>query len=151
MGIKLKNKISFSNNDANLRKEINKKLSIALLDATEEITRRTLRGLDISGSKFKPYTPEYAKRKRDTGRNTNVNLTYTGAMLAALTSNVSEQADKLVGTISFSTTKEALKASFNNKIRPFFGFSKVQVVNIKDKIKEAINEWKRSATKQSTN
>ena len=73
--------ITYKNLDAG------KKIKEALIFTTEDfrfaaqrqrdrIVKRTGLGLDVSGQKFKPYTPAYAKRKAKTGRDSGtVDLT----------------------------------------------------------------------------
>ena len=61
------------------------------------ILKRTKRGYDVDGNKFKPYTPAYAKSKGSK----KVNLTNTGQMLDSL----DIKKDKLYMNNSFAANK----------------------------------------------
>jgi len=98
---------------------------------TNLILDRTERGVGYEG-KFKPYTPEYVKRKGQGWSSTNrtrgfggaptspVNLMLRGEMLGEMTS---KKVKTGVARIYFTRSTEAKKAAFNNKTRPFFGFN----------------------------
>lgn len=51
----------------------------------ERIIRRTISGVDANGVPFEPYSPAYAKAKRQALGTTTVNLQVSGAMLNAIT------------------------------------------------------------------
>ncbi|MDP3767025.1 MAG: hypothetical protein Q8S13_03340 [Dehalococcoidia bacterium] len=57
---------------ATLEAWLKKALAQAALAAILEIRKRTAAGREIDGGAFAPYTPEYAKLKREAGRNTVV-------------------------------------------------------------------------------
>lgn len=55
------------------------------LFAREQILRRTLRGQDVEGQAFEPYSPGYADAKRQALGTSAVNLQVSGGMLNDLT------------------------------------------------------------------
>lgn len=101
---------------------------------TDLIEDRTAKGFGYSG-KFKPYTPEYIKRKGQGWRSTDrtigfggaptspVNLSLRGEMLGSM---ASKKVKTGVARIYFTRAPEAKKAAFNNKTRPFFGFNDLE-------------------------
>lgn len=60
-------------------------LQAAAVAAVSTIQRRTARGIDANGSPFRPYTPAYAEKKRESGRSASPpDLTLTGQMVRSL-------------------------------------------------------------------
>lgn len=64
----------------------------------ERIVERTQRGLDATGQTFRGYSAGYAKRKREAGGTSRVDLRVSGEMLNAL--DVTDVTDRSV-TIGF--------------------------------------------------
>lgn len=50
--------------------------------AVKGIVDRTQRGMDIAGVKFKPYSEQYAAKKREMGMSSTVNLVLSGKMIS---------------------------------------------------------------------
>ena len=88
------------------------------------IRKRTLRGIDMYGMKFKPYTTSYREIKRVAGKSTTPNLSFHEHMLKAMSYTKERGKVKLY----FNMAKEKLKASGNHNVhkRYFFGLSKEQ-------------------------
>jgi len=59
-------------------------VDIATRSAIASIRVRTSQGLDERGRPFRPYSPEYAERRREAGLGSRVDLHVTGAMLGSL-------------------------------------------------------------------
>ena len=112
-----------------------KKLERAMESAKLEIIDRTLAGKQIDGKQFKKYSKAYAQFKQRHGRKTNVDLTYTGRMLAAINHTVEDHGLFLLGIIDFKANEQGQKARWNQETRPFFGLSKSQQEAIKNKLK----------------
>ena len=70
----------------------------------EQIVRRTLRGLDVNGAAFQPYSPGYAKAKRDALGTAAVNLQVSGGMINDLTI-VDVQVEEERATVTLGWTK----------------------------------------------
>lgn len=106
------------------------KLRKEALNIETGIINRTLKGKDVKGASFKPYSKQYADEKSSKGKGKTVNLTNTGAMLQAISSK------KIPNGIRFyfSASAETKKASWNQKLRKFFGVDKGQVKYLKKKM-----------------
>lgn len=117
-----------------------KELERELESAAREIVSRTRSGHDVDGSTFEPYTAQYRKRKTKSGRSANVDLTYSGRMLAAITSKVERVGNDLLGTLFFNNPQDAAKARGNLNKRKFFGLSKEQIERLIQKMRNALNE-----------
>jgi hypothetical protein len=112
-----------------LRDSIKKALSITAQHGINIILDRTKEGVGYKGGAFKSYTPEYAAFR--TSRNRSVeppNLTFSGRMLGSMTTT----ANRKRAEIFFTTGDESRKAAFNNKTRPFFGFSDAETVELRN-------------------
>src|ERR1700752_5174468 len=108
------------------------RLGPALADEAARIVVRTQRGQDVDGNSFAPYSKQYAKHRARKGRNTTpVDLTFTGNMLSAISTEGAEEGGATVGKLSFNSAREAVKARGNQEKRPFFGLSDEQVERIK--------------------
>lgn len=94
------------------------------------IINRTLKGKDVKGSSFEAYTPEYAAYKKSKGRGKKVNLTYSGAMLQAISNK------RIVNGLRFyfNASAETKKAFWNQRKRKFFGVDKQQIKYLKKKL-----------------
>ncbi len=107
-----------------LRKEITAKYKSALFRVAQIginiILDRTKSGKGYKDGAFKPYSEKYSKFRSKKGRTLTPNLTMSGKMLAAMTS----KANYKRAVIFFRGREESGKASGNNSIRPFFGFSR---------------------------
>jgi hypothetical protein len=91
-------------------------------------------GTTIKGAPFKPYSKSYAAFRRKKGRSTKPDLQFTRRMRQSMT--VKATSEK--ATIFFSRPEEAKKAAWNNKTRPFFGFSTRQTRRLADVFKRAL-------------
>ncbi len=143
-----------------VRKDAARELERQLEQAIGQIITRTQSGKDANDQPFKPYTSEYKnykngltpsgkptdrltktrRQKQAAGilpRGETVNLTYTGRMLQGIRSKVTANASQLIGKLFFLPT-EAAKARGNQKLRPFFGLSDSQVVQIMDAIRDKL-------------
>lgn len=105
---------------ARVNKRKNKAMTAVALAGVTMIEKRTAKGKSYTGSPFKKYTPEYAEYRAAAGRNATPNLEFTGQMLGSLTA----KANKRKGIIFFARASEGKKAAFNNRSRPFMGFTK---------------------------
>ena len=87
---------------------------------TAEFVKDTIKQRTISGSgvfgKFKSYSAEYAKFRRDTGRGAKVDLTYAGRMLAGMRWKHNGRGKAIL----FFRASEEEKAQQNHASRPFF-------------------------------
>lgn len=107
-----------------MRKELQAKYKAALFRVAQIginiIQDRTKTGTGYKGGAFKPYSEKYAAFRAEKNRTLQPNLTMSGKMLAAMTSKANyKQAE-----IFFRGKDESDKASGNNELRPFFGFSR---------------------------
>lgn len=111
-----------------------KRLSDFLAVAVKDIVKRTQSGKDANGGPFEKYTPEYAHykfvtKKRGFGK---VDLTFSGAMLRAMTHSVKRLGNVLEGIINFTNPKDGEKARGNMEKRNFFNLSDTQIKNLKE-------------------
>lgn len=113
-------------------------LARGLLFETTEIKVRTRSGVDVRGSAFKPYSPAYAKRRQKAGRGTTPDLTFTGAMLGSIKSEVKETPEGIEGSIFFSSPNEQKKVEGNSRYREFFGLSEEQKTRIENIVNNEI-------------
>lgn len=134
MGIEIKNKLNIAKIKEDILRKQKVNLDIAINDAAAEIVVRSRSGVDAKGGRFKPLTDKYKKFKVKKGRRPSPDLTFTGNMLAAITSKVEQIGGQLVGTIFFNSAREAAKARGNNLIRRFFELSADQINKIKNRL-----------------
>lgn len=98
-----------------------------------KIKKRTIKGEDVNGLDFIPYTPMYAKSRAKEGYSIKpVDLTKTGSMLSAMDY---EYDDNSVDVFFKNTTdkfggRNADKAFFLNENREFFALSDSDVKGI---------------------
>lgn len=90
------------------------------------IQQRTLSGKDVNLKSFRPYKPEYAKRK---GSN-KVDLHVKGHMLSAITFDKKRYGVRF----RFNSNAETDKAIGNQRLRYFFGIDKRQIAYLKKKL-----------------
>ncbi len=137
MGIEIKNgEVILGKVRAKLD-NIEQRFQDALADEAARIDIRTRSGKDVDGNTFEPYSPQYAKFKAKRGRRVDPpDLTFTGRMLAAITTSVKRAAGQLIGIIEFSSALEGAKARKNMERRRFFGLSDEQVARLKAKLTE---------------
>lgn len=106
--------------EKDLPKKIDKALEIVASEGARNIIQRGNRGKGYLG-RFAPYSPAYAKIRQKKGRQVNyVDLNDTGQMWNSLSSGMEKRG---VAKIYFADALGNKKAYFNNKKRPFFGFS----------------------------
>ena len=126
----LTQKINFKKMNKDLMNSRVKKLQIEGNNIEAGIVNRTLQGKDMFLKAFKKYTKGYASFRSKNGRKSTVNLTYTGQMLGAITSDNIPDGLKF----KFSSKSESEKAAWNNKTRKFFGTDKTQREYLKKKL-----------------
>jgi len=121
------------------------KIKKAMADQTKGVSRAVLRvaergkriiqkriqtGKSYTGADFAPYSEAYAKERKKRGRQVSrVDLNDTGRMLAAMQTR---KAGTRAAQIFFVGGQENKKAYFNNKLRPFFGFSGTETNKLTD-------------------
>ncbi len=84
------------------------------------ILNRTAKSRGIQDAPFKAYSESYAKWRAKRGKTRKPTLFNKGQMLSAIRAKASSEK----ATIFFSSAAESKKAAFNQKTRPFFGFSR---------------------------
>lgn len=113
------------------------------VDGAKTIRKRTERGIGLkdggrrgdSKRMFKPYSPGYAKYRKEHGRRTKPNLVFTGRMLGAIGRGVSVIKN---GTRITLSGRQGAKAWFNEKIgRKFFDVTKKEA----DSIMKRVDKW----------
>lgn len=109
-------------------------LARVMEEMAEKIVSRSIAQTDADGKRFVRLSPEYAKRKSRTDRSAVPDLTFTGQMLASITSKVERVGKNLVGRIFFNSAREAEKARGNMKLRKFFALSREQIQTIIDRL-----------------
>ena len=102
-----------------------KQAGFQLLDI---IRTKTEKGIDFNSKPFAPYSEGYLKRLQKEGKETNVDLWYSGKMLGALTPNQAiTKTGKHKITLGFARAEERNKALWNQVVnspkREFFGFN----------------------------
>lgn len=135
LAIEVKKKLDIRKIKEEILRKQKDNFDIALTDAATEIVIRTRSQQDAKGGRFKPLTSKYKKFKIGKGRSGNPDLTFSGAMLAAITSTVEQVGNMLIGRIFFNSAKEAAKARGNNAIRRFFELSRDQINKITNKLR----------------
>lgn len=112
-----------------------KELERAMSDAKDEIHTRTLEQRGAYGGSFKRLNEKYQRYKVSKGRRGVPDLTFTGAMLRAMITEVKVIGKDIIGYIKFSSAKEAAKAQGNiDNGRNFFELSDKQKETIAKKI-----------------
>jgi len=139
MAIEVKSRPDFRKISEEMERGIENALDRQLADEAAEIVQRTQGGHDVDNRSFAPYSAPYLKVRRDKGRGSRPDLTFTGSMLNSITHTVTRVGSEIIGTIFFSSSAEALKAKGNIKSRKFFGLSKEQIINLRNAISRAIN------------
>lgn len=118
--------------------------TVAALGA-EIILDRTDQGRGIRG-KFAPYSAKYAEAKRKGWPATKKRAKFSGdptgvvnlQLHKQMLSSMQSKAKGNEGQIYFSNPFAAMKAAFNNKKRPFFGFNNPEIKEIVDKFTQVI-------------
>jgi len=137
MSIQVKSNFNPKRMAEELKERQEKALARAMETAAREIQKRTQSGQDAAGSPFKKYSDAYRKFKQKKGRTGNVDLTFTGDMLRAMSTTVERVASGLIGTIKFNSADAATKAKANMKRRKFFELSREQIEKITNAIRNA--------------
>lgn len=109
--------------------------------ALNAIKKRTLKGEDVNGSDFSPYSPKYALfRKKEGYQVDHVDLNWTGGMLASMTYETSKEGVHLFFMNTSDTRNSRVrnpeKAFYLNQDREFFALSSDDVNKIKDIVKD---------------
>lgn len=125
----------------NLESQVKKALGEIAGDMKDQIVRRTQSGEEIEGGGFKKYSKSYAEFKKESGRPSDPpNLTFSGNMLQSIQTRVNEAGSgKYIAEIGFSNAVAEKKARENQFRRPFFGFSKKQEREIKERLEKLID------------
>lgn len=134
--------IEISNLDIIIRKvkERADKYKPVLAAATKveegRVKQRTQQGIGLNAS-FLGYSESWAKVRQENNKQTSfVDLTFTGDMFGSLNTKVTSVGENVtVATVAFNGALNNIKASANNKSRPFFGFTNEQVQIILNKLK----------------
>lgn len=114
-------------------KLVRENLEPALEEVKDDLIARTQSGKDVNDGKFKPYSKSWAAVRTAAGlQTTNPDLTFTGAMLGSLKVKVYRN----MGQIFFGDRREARKASENQRLRQFFGWSQRAVRLLVAKLRE---------------
>jgi hypothetical protein len=103
------------------------------------IQRRTSSGVDATGRRFKPYTPQYKLFREKRGRSGDtVNLFFTGSMMSSMTFSATDRESKVFfqSTTDRSGTSNPLKAFALNKDRLFFALSTQEQEEINEMVSE---------------
>lgn len=103
------------------------------------IQRRTQSGVDVTGRRFKPYTPQYKLFREKSGRSGDtVNLFFTGSMMSSMTHSAMEYTANIFfqNTTDSSGARNPLKAFALNQERRFFALSSEE----QDKIEEIVSD-----------
>lgn len=104
-----------------------------------DIGRKTERGVDFEGKRFKPYSKFTKALKQATGRRVDPpNLTQTGQMLANMSTRATSNLTETVGEIFFVGAFAATKAEANNETRRFFDLTDKQVDRVQQDIDKVI-------------
>jgi len=111
-----------------LERAIDKGVKQAGFQLLEIIRTKTKKGIDFNSKPFAPYSEGYLKRLQKEGKETNVDLWYSGKMLGALTPNQAiTKTGKHKITLGFARAEERNKALWNQVLntpkREFFGFN----------------------------
>ncbi len=111
-----------------LERAIDKGVKQAGFQLLEIIRTKTQKGIDFNSKPFAPYSEGYLKKLQKEGKETNVDLWYSGKMLGALTPNQAmTKTGKHKITLGFARAEERNKALWNQVInspkRQFFGFN----------------------------
>jgi len=111
-----------------LERAIDKGVKQAGFQLLDIIRTKTKKGIDFNSKPFAPYSEGYLKRLQKEGKETNVDLWYSGKMLGALTPNQAmTKTGKHKITLGFARAEERNKALWNQVInspkRQFFGFN----------------------------
>jgi len=111
-----------------LERAIDKGIKQAGFQLLDIIRTKTEKGIDFNSKPFAPYSEGYLKRLQKEGKETNVDLWYSGKMLGALTPNQAiTKTGKHKITLGFARAEERNKALWNQVVnspkREFFGFN----------------------------
>jgi hypothetical protein len=140
MSLKIIRKVNFQTKAkttlANVEKAMNTAMSVAALD----IVTRTTEGRDAEGSAFDPYSDQYLEYRRKKGRSDNVNLQFTGQMLASIRHKVDSDGTITKGSIYFGDEVNRKKARYIQEKRRFFALSREQVAGIIKLIRERLGD-----------
>ena len=108
---------------ADVRSGINRALQEEVPKLAKEIVSRTQSGSEIEGRGFDAYDAKYAAAKRRAlGSSSPVNLTFTGALLGGIESEVTGTGAKI--TIADTRLAKIHQTGDGLPARPFFGLSK---------------------------
>jgi len=111
-----------------LERAIDKGVKQAGFQLLKIIRTKTQKGIDFNSKPFAPYSEGYLKKLQKEGKETNVDLWYSGKMLGALTPNKAiTKTGKHKITLGFARAEERNKALWNQVVnspkREFFGFN----------------------------
>lgn len=134
MGISFKSTFNAQARIKEIKDRNTKRLETAMVDAKAQILARTSQGEGADGA-FKAYSKGYEKFKVSKGRSGTPDLTFTGSMLRAMQTAVTDNGgDKLLGRIYF-LADQANKARWNQALRNFFSLTSEQIATIQRKLR----------------
>lgn len=105
------------------------------IQVARKVRERTESGLDVDRKRFKPYSREYREYRKEKGRSSKVNLTFTGRMLGAVASGV--RATKRGAKIIMSGRQGAKAWGNTRRGRDWFGLD----TKTKKQTLESVIKW----------
>lgn len=107
-------------------------------DALVSVRMRVAKGVGLDDKPMKAYSPGYAKRKKDKGRQVKKrDLTMTGTMLGSLhVADVEQDGDRFSVAVTFGDARSKQLALYNQQTSPWFGFSKNDLEQIEASTKD---------------
>lgn len=108
-------------------------------DALVSVRMRVAKGVGLDDKPMKAYSPEYAKRKKNKGRQVKKrDLTMTGTMLGSLhvADVVADGEDNFSVAITLGDARSKQLALYNQQTSPWFGFSKNDMDQIEASMKD---------------
>ena len=126
--------------------EYDKTIKQGILDAKDQLQRRTQGGKGLRGS-LRAYTPSYRERKRKAGRNVSpVDFLFSGQLWASFTAEFERQGRQLKGFLFFRGGRRGSRAT-NAQVarglhadRPFFDLLDDEKQIIENAVNDAIEE-----------
>jgi hypothetical protein len=107
------------------------------IELVNDIGKRTRSGKDADNKTFRKYEPATVKQRLANNRTANVNLTYTGKMLGAMSTGIKPSKHGVRIQLSGEQGMKAWNIKFNQQ-RNFFAFNDSQVKRIIKLIKAYI-------------
>lgn len=125
-GAELKGSIDLGYMDNVLTKEQMMQIGLAALGVIQGETQE--KHIDENGRRFKKYTTEYAEFRKEKGKGTEVDLTFTTKMMEAMKVVAVTAKSVTIGFMDSTPARGGLRPSQKmlrtNKKRPWFGFGR---------------------------